>query len=175
MGKSKSDKANAKEDRKAKKAELNREREQGRRRRNVQLDSSEVASFAKVLLAEGLELKEVDRDGNCFFRSLCDQVGTLIPGACCCLAPWRFPSPAAPASSRGPGEGGGSAPWDPGLGSVVVSMLSRTAPWPLVDMAVYGELVPSRATRRRWLQGGSVRERRCRSSAVLAGALAAER
>ena len=74
MGKSKSDKANAKEDRKAKKAELNREREQGRRRRNVQLDSSEVASFAKVLLAEGLELKEVDRDGNCFFRSLCDQV-----------------------------------------------------------------------------------------------------
>ena len=33
-----------------------------------------------------------------------------------------------------------------------MSMRSRTAPWPLVDMAVYGELVPSRATRRRWLR-----------------------
>ena len=82
---------------------------------------------------------------------------------------------AAPASSRGPGEGGGSAPWDPGLGSVVVSMRSMTAPRPLVDMALCGERVPSRATRRRWLQGGSAREWRRKSFAVLSGALAAGR
>ena len=64
----------AKEERKAKKAELNRERENGRRRKQVILDKGEVASFAKLLLAEGKELKEVGRDGNCFFRSLCDQL-----------------------------------------------------------------------------------------------------
>ena len=73
MGKNK-EKGGAKEDRKAKKAELNREREKGRRRRQVNLDSGEVASFAKILLADGFELKEVGRDGNCFFRSLCDQL-----------------------------------------------------------------------------------------------------
>ena len=61
----------------------------------VNLDRGEVASFAKVLLSQGFELKEVGRDGvrlpllaaspqlhplsvcmapqNCFFRSLCDQ------------------------------------------------------------------------------------------------------
>ena len=43
-----------------------------------------------------------------------------------CLAPGRFPSSAAPASSRGPGEGGGSVPLGPGLGCVVVSMRSMT-------------------------------------------------
>ena len=64
----------AKEERKARKAELNREREKGRRRRQVNLDSKEVASFSKLLLSEGFELKEVSRDGNCFFRSLCDQL-----------------------------------------------------------------------------------------------------
>jgi hypothetical protein len=60
----KSSKVGAKEDRKAKKAELNREREKGRRRRQeVKLDNGEVASFAKVLLSEGFELTEVGRDG----------------------------------------------------------------------------------------------------------------
>ena len=52
-----------------------------------------------------------------------------------CLGPGRFPPSVAPASSRGPGGGGGSAPWDPGLGCDVVSMRSMTAPRPLVDMA----------------------------------------
>ena len=51
----KASKGGGKEDRKAKKAELNREREKGRRRRQVNLDQGEVASFAKVLLAEGFE------------------------------------------------------------------------------------------------------------------------
>ena len=106
-----------------------------------------------------------------------DRIGNAIHGyiEAICLAPGRFPSSAAPASSRELGEGGGSAPFGPGLGCDVVSMRSRTAPWPLVDMAVYGELVPSRATRRRWLQGGSVREWRGRCSAILAWALAAGR
>ena len=72
--------------------------------------------------------------------------------AVACLVRGRVPSSAAPASSRGPGDGGGRAPWDPGLGSVVVSMLSMTAPPPLVDMAVCGERVPGRATPRRGLR-----------------------
>ena len=67
-------KGGGKEDRRAKKAELNREREKGRRRRHVvERNDKEIASFAKVLLSEGLELQEVARDGNCFFRALCDQ------------------------------------------------------------------------------------------------------
>ena len=55
-------KGGGKEDRRAKKAELNREREKGRRRRHVvERNDKEIASFAKVLLSEGLELQEVAR------------------------------------------------------------------------------------------------------------------
>ena len=59
-----------------------------------------------------------------------------MPPSGSCLVRGRVPSSAAPASSRGPGDRGGRAPWDPGLGSGVVSMLSMTAPSPLVDMAL---------------------------------------
>lgn len=37
------------------------------------LDQKAVQSFAKVLMLDGYTLKEVGRDGNCFFRSLSDQ------------------------------------------------------------------------------------------------------
>ena len=61
MGKNKG--ASGKDERKARKAELSREREKGRRKRQVNLDSGELASFSKMLLSEGFELNEVDRDG----------------------------------------------------------------------------------------------------------------
>ena len=41
--------------------------------RRPHLDQKAVQSFAKVLMLEGFTLKEVGRDGNCFFRSLSDQ------------------------------------------------------------------------------------------------------
>ena len=37
------------------------------------LDRKQLASFGAVLHSQGLSLKEVGRDGNCFFRSLADQ------------------------------------------------------------------------------------------------------
>ena len=68
-------KSSAKEDRKAKKAAANREREGSRRRRGGQhLDRSQLATFSRTLHASGLELNEVARDGNCFYRSLSDQL-----------------------------------------------------------------------------------------------------
>ena len=74
MGKSgKGGGKSAKEERKAHKAELNRNREKGRRHRKL-LDSKEVQSFGRALLLDGFDLKEVGRDGNCFFRSLADQL-----------------------------------------------------------------------------------------------------
>ena len=63
----------AKEERRANKAEQNRSREKGRQQRRL-LDDKEIKSFAQMLLLEGYELKEVERDGNCFFRSLADQL-----------------------------------------------------------------------------------------------------
>jgi hypothetical protein len=38
------------------------------------LDRSQLASFAAVLRGDGYSLVEVERDGNCFFRSLADQL-----------------------------------------------------------------------------------------------------
>ena len=66
-----------------------------------------------------------------------------------------------------------AAPWDPGLGSGVVSMLSMTAPPPLVDMGLRG----STCRRERPVDDGfrTARVWRGRCSAVLAGALAAGR
>ena len=52
----------------------NRERS---KRQHKTLDQREVQSAARSLLLEGLELKEVQRDGNCFFRSLADQLEGL--------------------------------------------------------------------------------------------------
>ena len=74
-GKSAKGGASAKDERKAKKAELNRARERGKHRRQQrqQLDPSSIAAFSKMLNADGFELHEVDRDGNCFFRSVADQ------------------------------------------------------------------------------------------------------
>ena len=72
MGKSGKEKS-GKEARKAAKAEQNRAREKGRRQRKL-LDQKEVQSFGRILLLEGYELKEVGRDGNCFFRSIADQL-----------------------------------------------------------------------------------------------------
>ena len=37
------------------------------------LDRKALASFSGVLHSQGFSLKEVGRDGNCFFRSLADQ------------------------------------------------------------------------------------------------------
>jgi len=75
MGKSgkKDNKAGGKDERKARKAELNRSREKGRHRRQM-LDSVSLASFTKLLMQDGYDLVEVRRDGNCFFRSLADQL-----------------------------------------------------------------------------------------------------
>ena len=52
---------------------------------------------------------------NCSPQLLCLCSG--YRGAC--LVRGRVPSSAAPASSRGPGDRGDRAPWDPGLGSGV--------------------------------------------------------
>ena len=38
------------------------------------LDRNALSTFAKSLSLEGMELKEVARDGNCFFRSISDQL-----------------------------------------------------------------------------------------------------
>ena len=74
MGKDgKGKKASGKEERRARKADANRSREKGRRRGGA-LDRSQLATFAGSLRANGFTLKEVDRDGNCFFRSLADQL-----------------------------------------------------------------------------------------------------
>ena len=70
----KGNKPSAKEERRKAKADANRSRERGRRRRAIELDKTELASFSRILHSEGWELKEVGRDGNCFFRSLSDQL-----------------------------------------------------------------------------------------------------
>jgi hypothetical protein len=71
MGKNKGG-GSAKADRRAAKTEQSRSRAKGKK--HNKLDAKEVASFARALHLEGFELKEVARDGNCFFRSLCDQL-----------------------------------------------------------------------------------------------------
>ena len=74
MGKGKQkDKPSAKEERKARKTEVNRTRDKGKHRRK-ELDSASLASFTNMLRQDGYELVEVQRDGNCFFRSLADQL-----------------------------------------------------------------------------------------------------
>ncbi|KAL1511083.1 hypothetical protein AB1Y20_005906 [Prymnesium parvum] len=57
---------------KARKAEA-RGREKGRRRGGA-LDQRQLASFADELRLHGFALHPVARDGNCFFRSLADQL-----------------------------------------------------------------------------------------------------
>ena len=66
-------KTSGKEERRAHKADANRSREKGRRRGGA-LDRMQLATFAGTLRANGFTLKEVDRDGNCFLRSLADQL-----------------------------------------------------------------------------------------------------
>lgn len=74
MGKGRnSHRGSAKDDRRSKKAEANRNREMVRRRGSA-IDRSQLATFAGSLRANGLVLKEVERDGNCFFRSIADQL-----------------------------------------------------------------------------------------------------
>ena len=67
------DKPSVKEERKARKTEVNRTRDKGKHRRG-ELDSASLASFTNMLRQDGYELVEVQRDGNCFFRSLADQL-----------------------------------------------------------------------------------------------------
>eukprot|EP00966_Prymnesium_polylepis_P126763 2931529-Prymnesium_polylepis.1 len=74
MGKDKGkNKQSGKEERRARKAEGNRSREKSKRRGGA-LDRSQLATFSGMLRANGFMLREVDRDGNCFFRSLADQL-----------------------------------------------------------------------------------------------------
>ena len=68
------DKPSGKDERKARKAEVNRVREKGKNKHRKEIDSASLASFTKMLLSEGYELTEVQRDGNCFFRSVADQL-----------------------------------------------------------------------------------------------------
>lgn len=73
MGGKKGGKGSSKEERRAAKANANRSREHRREARRA-LDRSELAQFAVALKGSGLTLNEVGRDGNCFFRSLSDQL-----------------------------------------------------------------------------------------------------
>ena len=57
-----------------KKEEKQKGKQQKGKHRRQQLDSASLASFSKVLQQQGYELTEVSRDGNCFFRSLADQL-----------------------------------------------------------------------------------------------------
>ena len=66
-------KGSSKDERRAKKASANRVREHRRESRRA-LDRSELAQFAVLLKGNNLLLREVERDGNCFFRSLADQI-----------------------------------------------------------------------------------------------------
>ena len=66
-------KGSGKDERRAKKAGANRVREHRRESRRA-LDRSELAQFAVLLKGNNLLLREVERDGNCFFRSLADQI-----------------------------------------------------------------------------------------------------
>lgn len=70
-GKGGGKRSSGKEDRKARKAESNRAREKQHRKA---LDRSHLNSFAGMLRESGYLLREVERDGNCFFRSLADQL-----------------------------------------------------------------------------------------------------
>ena len=69
-------KGGGKDERRARKAEANRSREHRKEARRA-LDRSELAQFAVALKGNGLALQEVERDGNCFFRSLADQLEGL--------------------------------------------------------------------------------------------------
>ena len=66
-------KSGGKDERRAKKATQNRDREHRRESRRA-LDRSELTQFAVLLKGNSLLLREVERDGNCFFRSLSDQI-----------------------------------------------------------------------------------------------------
>jgi hypothetical protein len=66
-------KGGGKDERRAKKANANRNREHRREERRA-LDRSELVQFAVLLKGNSLLLREVERDGNCFFRSLADQI-----------------------------------------------------------------------------------------------------
>jgi len=66
-------KGGGKDERRAKKATQNRDREHRRESRRA-LDRSELTQFAVLLKGNSLLLREVERDGNCFFRSLADQI-----------------------------------------------------------------------------------------------------
>jgi len=68
-------KAGGKEERRARKAAANREREGRKIKRGAPLDRSQVVSFVAALKAAGFALFEVARDGNCFYRSIADQFG----------------------------------------------------------------------------------------------------
>ena len=67
-------KKGGKEERKARKAAANRDREKKKQRGRGTLDESQVASFAASLRASGFQLAKVSRDGNCFYHSLADQL-----------------------------------------------------------------------------------------------------
>ena len=74
MGGKKGGKAgSSKDERRAAKANANRTREHRKEARRA-LDRSELAQFAVAIKGVGLTLNEVGRDGNCFFRSLSDQL-----------------------------------------------------------------------------------------------------
>ncbi len=74
MAKGKKGAHSHKEERRKSKGEGGRAREKRKQRRTQQLDKAQLASFSRTLTAEGWELREVGRDGNCFFRSLSDQL-----------------------------------------------------------------------------------------------------
>lgn len=70
--KKKDDKVNTAALKKADRAEKKRVKKELHRKRDY--ESSEETQFARELLSEGYIIKYIDMDGNCMFRSICDQL-----------------------------------------------------------------------------------------------------